>query len=368
MTEKYDIHSKTWSMVYDRAYAHNGQNTLNSFLVWADSYTNQPMPLEEMNSWLNSTVKLIKRNRYEHVFEIGCGNGLILFKLLSEAKLYDCCDISKITVDNINQFIQTNCDNLNCRITAEHMAAHEIQAFERNRYDTIILNSVAQYFADADYLEGVIAAGIKALNNGGSFFLGDIRNADTADEFYFKKYLVKYKKDARTCDPNEVEEFIRKQKRIEKEVLISPRFFLDIAEKYPQIASIELLLKSTNDSNEMSLFRYDVILHAGNTTQPDLKYIRCDCRSLNNDIQQIHRLLKDNDAVIIQGVANREVYSLFAQLHQQADEYSGFYLHDLLTEYSADYYMYNLYTDESYKGLSSLVVSKMEIQDTSVLV
>src|SRR5690606_12085185 len=44
------------------------------------------------------------------------------------------------------------------------------------RFDTVVINSVAQYFPSADYLAQVLRSAVELLAPGGSVFVGDVRN------------------------------------------------------------------------------------------------------------------------------------------------------------------------------------------------
>ena len=54
--------------------------------------------------------------------------------------------------------------------------AHDVATLVDERFDTIVINSVAQYFPDADYLVDVIRTALRCLTPGGSLFLGDLRS------------------------------------------------------------------------------------------------------------------------------------------------------------------------------------------------
>ena len=45
-------------------------------------------------------------------------------------------------------------------------------------FDTIVVNSVSQYFPDVGYLVDVVAAALDLLEPGGSLFVGDVRSRD----------------------------------------------------------------------------------------------------------------------------------------------------------------------------------------------
>ena len=56
--------------------------------------------------------------------------------------------------------------------------AHDVGSLVDGPFDTIVVNSVSQYFPDAEYLVDVVAAALDLLEPGGSLFLGDVRSRD----------------------------------------------------------------------------------------------------------------------------------------------------------------------------------------------
>ncbi|MEM7342691.1 MAG: phosphopantetheine-binding protein, partial [Chloroflexota bacterium] len=65
------------------------------------------------------------------------------------------------------------------------------------------------------------------------------------------------------------------QIRLERELVIDPAFFYALQQHFPQISHVEVQLKRGDHQNEMTLFRYDVVLHIGPRPQPkaDFKWV-----------------------------------------------------------------------------------------------
>ena len=51
-------------------------------------------------------------------------------------------------------------------------------------FDTVVLNSVVQYFPNVEYLVSVLEAAVAATATGGSVFVGDVRNLGLLDAFH----------------------------------------------------------------------------------------------------------------------------------------------------------------------------------------
>ena len=54
--------------------------------------------------------------------------------------------------------------------------AHEARRFAEERLDTVVCNGVSMYFPSADYRTSVVENALGAIEPGGHFFLGDVRN------------------------------------------------------------------------------------------------------------------------------------------------------------------------------------------------
>src|SRR5205085_11679692 len=80
-----------WRKVYDltqlakdAASAPVGFNTLG----WNSSYTRKPIPAEEMQEWLQTTVADILSLEPKCVYEVGCGTGMLLMKIAPSCTKY----------------------------------------------------------------------------------------------------------------------------------------------------------------------------------------------------------------------------------------------------------------------------------------
>ncbi|WP_282690169.1 hypothetical protein, partial [Streptomyces sp. CC216B] len=71
-----------WQDLYDSVYTSAGETDIGeNFASWNSSYDGQPIPLEDMREWRDSTVDRIKTLHPRRVLEIGVGTGLLLAKI-----------------------------------------------------------------------------------------------------------------------------------------------------------------------------------------------------------------------------------------------------------------------------------------------
>ncbi|GAE64269.1 non-ribosomal peptide synthetase [Chryseobacterium indologenes] len=234
------------SSVYDKT---SGEVEMGSdFSGWNSYITGQPIPLPEMEAWRENILSIILRLNPINVLEIGVGSGLFMYPLLKKVKTFTGIDLSNAVIKRHLEFLK----DTNDFIRLYHLKAHEIDQLPDNKtYDTIIINSVAQHFPNIDYFEEVLQKSLDQLSSNGSLFIGDISNYDVHKEMIREK--LTYNK------VTYVEEDLRKLLLKETHLLISPRYFNSVQEKYKNI-KIKVLKRETTYTNELSKYRYDVVI------------------------------------------------------------------------------------------------------------
>lgn len=240
-----DTYQQTYRCLNLKAYG-------NDFRGWNSSYTGLPIEEIEMQEWLNNAITKLKKVNPEYVLEIGSGSGLILFNAIKFCKYYYASDFSAQAVNYLQQGITDN--DLKDKAIVFNCKADNIPFNQVTKpVDTVVINSVVQYFPNIDYLEQSIKSLILNLPNLSYIFLGDIRDYRLMDIFYYS--LLIYKQG--TTTQREIDFY----KTRDKELLISPAYFINLARFCPVISHVEILAKECTFGNEMSKFRYDVLLH-----------------------------------------------------------------------------------------------------------
>src|SRR5262249_33436661 len=139
-------------------------------------------------------------------------------------------------------------------------SAEEFADFGADVPDTVILNSVVQYFPSLDYLMQVLKKAAESIAPGGHIFLGDIRNHTLLEEF---QSFVQLSQSSPTTERSRLRQRVEQVVTEEDELLIDPTFFFALRETLPQITGVEVQLKRGRNRNELTQFRYDVVLHVG---------------------------------------------------------------------------------------------------------
>jgi len=254
-----EAHVSLWQTLYDQTYSQAEVEALTFNIAgWKSSYTGQPIAAEEMREWVDETVTRIMALKPQRVLEIGCGTGLVLARIAPHCERYTGTDFSEAALNHTRQLCH-QLDGLG-HVTLQKRFADDFSGFEANQFDAIILNSVAQYFPDISYLERVIAGALHVLKAEGFIFIGDVRHYDLLETFHASVQLHRAN-DSLTVE--QLKQQIQRHQAQEKELLVSPDFFLSLAQQYDSIDHVQVQPKYGQAENELTKFRYDVILHVG---------------------------------------------------------------------------------------------------------
>jgi len=248
-----------WQQVFNDSYsqqqAATDDPTLN-LAGWNDSYTETPIPKAAMQEWRDTTVAQILELEPKRVWEIGCGTGMLLFKIAPHCQHYLGTDFSPGAIQYIEQYLERL--SLKQKVSLKASVAHQFDGIETNAYDLVIINSVIQYFPSLDYLLEVLERAVKAVAPQGAIFIGDVRNLLLLDAFHT---AVEFDRAYDDLSIKDLRQQIQKTIRTEEELLIDPNFFIALKKRFPRIRRVQIQLKRGYAQTEMSRFRYDVVLH-----------------------------------------------------------------------------------------------------------
>lgn len=250
-----------WEMVFNENYSQPGNQPDPTFNItgWNNSYTGKPIAEEEMREWLDQTVERILSLQPRNVLEIGCGTGLLLLRLAPHCTRYAGTDFSPIALDYIQQTLSLRNEDLP-QLELHLRRADNFEGLEPNSFDLVVLNSVVQYFPDVDYLLRVIEGAVKVVKPGGSIFIGDVRSLPLLEAFHLS---VQLHQAPSSLPVAQLEQRVKRHMAQEEELIIEPAFFVALKQQVPQIGEVHGLLKHGRYQNEMTQFRYDVILSLG---------------------------------------------------------------------------------------------------------
>ena len=261
--ELYSRRVMNWKEVYENQYEKNDLNDKDdpefNTSCWTDSFKGGPIAREEMSEWLQDIVQLILKENPQRVLDIGCGTGLIYFQLANKVSRYVGLDFSKASIDYIGQIITRGGKNY-CDTRLEVCEANEIHLGKEEQIDTVIINSVIQYFPGEEYLNDVIQKSIKTLSQPGRIIIGDVRDHRLLNCFTARLLLQKL---PHSLNVQEFRWAIDQEVLNEDELCFSPEYFYRLQTRFPEISHIEIQWKNGNHMNELTLYRYNVIIYVG---------------------------------------------------------------------------------------------------------
>ena len=305
-------HVQHWTSVYERLYG-SGESLHakgDDFIGWNSTYTGEPLSFDDMREWLDAVVARIIDLRPRHVLEIGVGTGLLLRRVAPRCDSYWGTDISPTVVERLQRSINHQ-DPTSDRIHLRVQPADDFNGLPAGRFDLIVLNSVIQCFPSARYLLRVIRDALRILVPSGRIFIGDVRHLGLLE--CFATELVMHSTRPGT-DLSVIRERVARRLRAENELLLDPRFFYALVSADANIATVDVQLKRAIAENELSRYRYDVVLYKhpfASHTPAGTR--RVEWQSLGS-LSALGSLLSNQifEAVSIEAIPNARIYRQMA--------------------------------------------------------
>lgn len=254
---------KQWSELWDEAYRRPRGDWAADFHIggWNDSYTGKALPAEHIREWVDHTIGRIRKLSPRRVLEIGCGSGMLLFRIAPHCERYVATDISSEAIRYLEAELQSL--DVASHVTLHRAAAHELSAIPFGPFDTIIINSVVAMFPSMDYLVRVLEHAMSMLAPGGVLFVGDVLSRPLLEAFHTS---VELHRAADEMPSEALRALIRARIANERRLLIDPGFFVDFGQRAERPVEVEISLKRGTLDNELTRFRYDAVLRLAPAT------------------------------------------------------------------------------------------------------
>jgi fengycin family lipopeptide synthetase D len=227
---------------------------------WVSSYTGEPLSREEMAEYGDNILKKLAPLLHGgvRVLEIGCASGISMYRVAPRVGLYYGTDLSSVIIEKNKKRVKEE-GHRNIRLFC--LAAHEVDQIEENHFDLVIINSVIQCFHGHNYLRKVMRKAVDLLGDTGYLFIGDIMDLERKDAMV--RELIEYK-------PRDKEKNHTTKTDFSSELFVSRGFWTDLAAGWPEIRDIEFSQKIYTVENELTRFRYDMLMSI-NKKSPALK-------------------------------------------------------------------------------------------------
>ncbi|HEY1618614.1 MAG TPA: amino acid adenylation domain-containing protein, partial [Streptosporangiaceae bacterium] len=283
-----------WAGAWDRAYEADAPDAAFNLAGWRSSYDGLPFSGGEMRDWQLSSVRRILSAEPGSVFEIGSGSGLMLFSIAPHCASYHAVDASPRAVD----LIRANLGSLP-QVTCERREAHELPEVAAGAFDTVVINSVAQYFPNADYLLAVLGWAVRAVGTG-RVFLGDVRDLSLLSVFHAD---VAQFRNGQLSGAELASRAAHGVAR-DRELVLSPEFFANLPSLLPQVSRVDIALRDGHYVNEMTRYRYDVTLHVGESQPEPGPVTELDWQASGLSVATLGDRLAEGGPVRLAGVPN----------------------------------------------------------------
>lgn len=250
-----------WQQLFDQTHDTAADPADRDFSGWNNSYNGQPLAAEDMNEWLDTTLRRIRaklaatsdREGAPSILEIGCGTGLLVLELAAQSARYVATDFSASVISRLRsklagrdlpqvELVECVADGL------PDMGAG---------FDAVIINSVAQYLPNPEYLQRVLdtAASLLAPEDG-FVFVGDVRSLPLLGTFATGVQAAR----SPELPATELLERAAHRAADEDELVLHPEFFLDWAQRTQSVCGLEVEPRDGIRDNELVKYRYDVTL------------------------------------------------------------------------------------------------------------
>lgn len=295
---------REWEGIYDALYEElRADDPDTGFTGWVSSYSGAPIELPQMREWRAATVRRIAESEPRRILEIGAGSGLLLSALAPRCVAYWGTDVSGPAVDRLRELAPAGAESTG-RVVLRQQAAHETDGLPEGFFDTVVLNSVVQYFPGARYLTETLQRVFRLLAPGGRVFLGDVRDLRLHRCF---GTAVRLARADRAADAATLRGRVARDRAMEKELLIDPDFFTTLSPAIPRLREVDIQIKRGRYHNELNRYRYDVVLWAD--SGPDAAAARRTHLRWGADVTDLAGLravlgARERPATVLTGVAN----------------------------------------------------------------
>ncbi len=289
--ESRDLALKRWRKSFDLTqFAENVKSKPVGLNIqgWNSSYTGQELPEAEMLEWVELTVSEILAFSPTAAYELGCGTGMLLLRVAPNCQRYVAADFSPATLDRVRAQLKS-VPALEKSVELLERMADDFSGFAQDSFDTVILNSVAQFFPSSSYLTQVLECATDIVRPGGRIFAGDIQSLPLRAPFLSSVELFKSDDDQ---VPTAIMDRIRRRIRLEPWLFVSPAYFLDLARKNKKLSRVEIEPRPGRADNAVTRYRYNAVLYVGEPSGQLSDFPFADWREHRWGLKKIREILE----------------------------------------------------------------------------
>ncbi len=273
---------------------------------WNSSYSGKPLSAEAMGEQVEQTVSRILSVGPERVLEIGCGTGLLLFRIAPHCRKYVGTDFSPVALGYVREHLDALGEKSSVVELSERLA-NDFRGIEPGSFDVVALNSTIQYFPSVSYLLEVLEGAVRSVRDGGHVFLGDVRHFGLLEAFHTAVVLSQWEGGTTT---ERLWTRVRQRVEQEQELLVSPALFRSLGSRMERVKGVRIQPKRGREVNELTEFRYDVFLQVGGEPRllPDVEWQEWGASGFS--LEGLERRLSEErpEVLGLSGIPNRRVW------------------------------------------------------------
>ena len=224
---------------------------------WRSSTSGAAYDEAAMREWADATAARARSVQPRAVFEIGCGTGMITFRLAPHCETYWASDLAPAALAHVREH------------AAAHGAAHahlsvreaaDFSGVPDATFDLVVMNSVAQHLPSLDHLTTVLAGAARIVKPGGAILVGDMPSLALLETFHADIVLTTAG-DAVTA--GDLRQRVQRHLQLERELVVAPEYFAHLPAQVPALGAADVRLRHGARDTEMNRFRYDALLTVG---------------------------------------------------------------------------------------------------------
>lgn len=291
-----------WCHVYDNI-SYQAEKE-EDFSGWSSSYTGLPLSYEEMVAWRDEFASFVLSYHPQQVLEIGCGTGLILSKVAPKCERYVGIDFSSAALESARSRINQDLTSI---VQLQQGEAESVGELNIDPVDVVIINSVIQYFPNSQYLCRVLDGALNHVKEGGCIILGDVRSLPLLKAFHASVAIARSQNKVSQATLRDI---VMREVNQEQELVIDPYFFQQWAKKSGRICRVEITPEYNTYLNEMTMFRYQVVLHVGEVVPERLKKLNAveiDWSTSEMTLDRLKNMLLDTEKLRVTSIPNIRV-------------------------------------------------------------
>jgi SAM-dependent methyltransferase len=312
-------YTDTWRRVHDTKYEPEPDDPTWDTGVWVDSYRMQPIPDGEMREWTDETVARILRLKPRRILEIGCGSGLLLYRLAPHCVQYVGIDFSKRVIDRLSADIARRPAELG-HVKVFHREAEAIDDFADAGFDLVIMNSVIFFLPSTAHVDTVLDRALRTLGPNGQIFVGDVRDLSSLELFHLTVALANMPAQSTA---EQLTAATQRSLSNERQMPLPPSYFARFAAGHPQISGLRIDLKHGLARNEMNRFRFDATLATAPTPGIDTAIDIVDGRKLTLEVIRSLLTINAGRRIKISSLRNARLASEAALLSRLSSRTAG---------------------------------------------